>query len=94
MSNLKRKPGNEKAPGTGATSSRGDNSVAETPKDVSPDDASYKDVTERHLASGDADQKEEDLLDDAVESTFPASDPPAVSGGVTRIEVPKQGKQP
>jgi hypothetical protein len=90
MSNLKRKPGNEKSPGKGTSSSRGDNSVAETPKDVSPDDASYKDVTERHLASDDADQRQEDLLDDAVESTFPASDPPAVAGGITRIDVPKQ----
>jgi hypothetical protein len=25
-----------------------------------------------------------------VELTFPASDPPAVTGGVTRIDVPKQ----
>jgi hypothetical protein len=96
MSNLKKKPGNAKSaaspgnPGTGTSSSRGDNSVAETPKDLSPDDASYKDIKERHLASDDADQREEDLLDDAVESTFPASDPPALSGGVTRIDVPKQ----
>lgn len=28
----------------------------------------------------------ETLLDDAVEMTFPASDPPAVTSGITRIE--------
>lgn len=72
------------------SSSPGNNSVAETPKDVSPDDASAKDVTERKIASADLDEKEEAQLDDAVELTFPASDPLAVTGGVTRIEKPKE----
>jgi hypothetical protein len=30
---------------------------------------------------------QEALLDDAVEMTFPASDPTAVTSGITRIEV-------
>ena len=30
----------------------------------------------------------ETLLDDAVEMTFPASDPISVDSGITRIEVP------
>jgi hypothetical protein len=34
-----------------------------------------------------ADQAKESLLDDAVEMTFPASDPISVSSGITRIEV-------
>lgn len=33
------------------------------------------------------DQAQEALLDDAVEMTFPASDPPAVQSSITRIEV-------
>jgi hypothetical protein len=32
----------------------------------------------------------ETLLDDAVEMTFPASDPLAVTSGITRIEVPPE----
>ncbi|NEX61016.1 hypothetical protein [Noviherbaspirillum galbum] len=32
----------------------------------------------------------EALLDDAVQMTFPASDPPAVTSGITRIEVPPE----
>ena len=33
-------------------------------------------------------QAKETLLDDAVEMTFPASDPISVDSGITRIEVP------
>jgi hypothetical protein len=44
------------------------------------------------LASGECDTPEqvakETLLDDAVEMTFPASDPISVDSGITRIEVP------
>ena len=35
-------------------------------------------------------QAEETLLDDAVEMTFPASDPISVDSGITRIEVPPE----
>ena len=93
MSNLKRGPEQDQKrdekqiPDT--RSSPGDNSAAETPKDVSPQDASAKDVIDRKICSSDPDEKEEELLDDAVELTFPASDPPA-AGGVTRIDVPKE----
>ncbi|WP_244808359.1 hypothetical protein [Caballeronia zhejiangensis] len=31
-------------------------------------------------------EKSEDLIDESVEETFPASDPPA-TGGITRIEI-------
>lgn len=70
--------------------SQGKNSVSQTPKDVCAEDATSKDITERKTASQDMDEKGEALLDDAVELTFPASDPLAVTGGVTRIEVPKK----
>ncbi len=59
-------------------SSQGNNSKSVTPKDVSPQDASARDVIERKILSDDADEREEELLDDAVESTFPASDPIAI----------------
>lgn len=87
MSNLKRSPEQDEQQ---SRSSHGNNSPVETPKDVGPQDASAKDVVERKVCSPDPDEKEEEMLDDAVELTFPASDPPAVAGGVTRIEVPKQ----
>lgn len=90
MSNLKRHPGADDKDVPGERTSPGDVSVSETPKDVSPGNAAYRDLTERHLASGDPEQKQEELLDDAVELTFPASDPIAVTGDVTRIEVPRQ----
>jgi hypothetical protein len=35
-----------------------------------------------------AEAAKEELLDDGVEMTFPASDPVAVTSGITRIEVP------
>lgn len=37
-----------------------------------------------------AQQAKETLLDDAVEMTFPASDPISVDAGITRIEVPPE----
>lgn len=65
-----------------------DNSVSVTPKDIEPDKASAKDVIERHLDSSDPEEKQQEKLDDAIELTFPASDPLSVTGGVTRIEKP------
>ncbi|MEC4723204.1 hypothetical protein RY831_29015 [Noviherbaspirillum sp. CPCC 100848] len=61
-----------------SNSSRGDNSNSVTPKDVSAEDAAARDVTERKVHSADKDEKEEEQLDDAVELTFPASDPIAI----------------
>ncbi|MGB7479751.1 MAG: hypothetical protein WA924_05450 [Burkholderiaceae bacterium] len=68
----------------------GKNSVAQTPKDVAPHEAASKDVTERKIASKNPDEKEDALVDESVELSFPASDPPAVGGGVTRVDVPKE----
>ena len=65
--------------------SHGDNSASVTPKDIDADHASARDVTERQTASADEHEKEEELLDDAVELTFPASDPIAPKQ-TTRIE--------
>lgn len=86
MTQIKTKPELEKH------SSPGDNSLSVTPKDVSKHSAAAKDLTERHLCSADPEEKQQELLDDAIELTFPASDPPA-AGGVTRIEVPPSPDQ-
>ena len=80
MTHIQHKPELEKH------SSPGDHSASVTPKDVSKRCAAAKDITERQLQSDDPEQKQQALLDDAIELSFPASDPPA-AGGVTRIEV-------
>lgn len=79
---------NEPALDAGLPVSPGDNSLSVTPKDVEPCDATSQDVVARHLDSADPEEKQQEMLDDAIELSFPASDPPAVAGGVTRIDVP------
>ena len=91
MSNLKRSSEEDEKKEPKERSSHGNNSVSQTPKDVSAQDAASRDITERKVRSDDPDEKEQEMLDDAVEQTFPASDPAATAGGgITRIEVPKQ----
>lgn len=68
-------------------SSFGDTSLSVTPKDVNDQDASAQDITERHLLSDNPEEKQQDMLDEAIDLSFPASDPPATTGGITRIEV-------
>jgi hypothetical protein len=62
----------------GHSSSHGNSPVAVTPKDITPDDASWADRTERKIASGNTEEREDALLDEAVDLTFPASDPIAI----------------
>jgi hypothetical protein len=90
MSNLQKSPAKDEKRDPKRHSSQGDNSSSVTPKDVSSRHASSKDVTSRKTTSTNQDEKEEEMLDDAVDMTFPASDPIAVTGGVTRIEKPKK----
>ena len=59
-------------------SSPGDQSPSVTPKDLSSKSVAAKDVIERKICSDDANEQEEELLDDAVKMTFPASDPIAI----------------
>ena len=69
------------------TSSHGNDSKSVTPKDVSSKDAASRDVRARKIQSADKDEKEEEQIDDAVEMTFPASDPISVDpNSITRIE--------
>ena len=44
-------------------------------------------IAKQERVKSEADLAKEALLDDAVEMTFPASDPISVNSGVTRIEV-------
>ncbi|GAB3541857.1 hypothetical protein GCM10027343_12950 [Noviherbaspirillum agri] len=78
MSKSKRTAEEDKKQPQEYNSSPGDNSPSVTPKDVSADDASAKDVTTRKTCSDDPEEMEQELLDDAVEMTFPASDPIAI----------------
>lgn len=66
-------------------SSQGNSSVSITPKDVSPDEASARDQVERKINSDDPDVRQEALLDEANDLSFPASDPISVPS-TTRIE--------
>ncbi|MGZ3252998.1 MAG: hypothetical protein ACXU7D_01660 [Burkholderiaceae bacterium] len=68
---------------TDMSSSQGDASLSVTPKDVSPDYAAAKDVAERKIHSDDLDERQEAWLDEAIDLTFPASDP---------ISVPSYGR--
>jgi hypothetical protein len=70
--------------------SQGNDSASVTPKDLNPEDAASRDLTERHLNSPDPDERQQELLDDAIDLSFPASDPPAIVGGVSRIERPSR----
>lgn len=63
---------------TQAPSSPGDAPASVTPKDVPPDCASARDVVTRPTASPDPEVREEALLDEAIDLTFPASDPIAI----------------
>jgi hypothetical protein len=64
----------------GGSSSPGKNLRSMTPKDVAPTDAAARDERRRQLALDEVakDEHDEAMLDDAVEMTFPASDPIAV----------------
>jgi hypothetical protein len=94
MSNLKRSAEEDEQKEPKERTSPGTNSPSVTPKDVTSQDAASKDVTERKITSSNPEEKEQELLDDAVEMTFPASDPVPTTGGVTRIEVPKENEVP
>ena len=70
----KRDPGQQVQPGL----SPGTQSISETPKDLAPEDAASQDLTERCQGLDDLEQMAQAMLDEAVEETFPASDPIAV----------------
>jgi predicted RNase H-like HicB family nuclease len=64
-------------------SSYGDSPQEVTPKDITPGDAAWKDVKKREITpintqqGKQAEQRQESLIDEGSELSFPASDPPA-----------------
>lgn len=76
MTTREKLPADEKK--ENVSSSQGDDSKSVTPKDLDSSCAASKDVTERKVGSANEDEKQEEQLDDAVEMTFPASDPIAI----------------
>jgi hypothetical protein len=60
------------------SSSPGDDPLVVTPKDVDSNVATARDVRVLPVTSPDPEVREEALLDEAIEETFPASDPIAV----------------
>ena len=67
------------------TSSPGDSPADIVPREITPDNATWKDRTERNIYSEDIEEKADALLDEASDLSFPASDPIAVSS-ISRIE--------
>ena len=57
--------------------SSGESPQEVTPKEVKPHHAAWADITVREIASEDEECRAEALLDEAVDQTFPASDPVA-----------------
>ena len=72
--------------------SPGRRSRSVTPKDVSGKDATSKDITERNLASSNMDEREQELLDEAGDETFPASDASALIWPQKKPGTTKSGK--
>ncbi len=67
--------GHDASTSSNLPSSTGDSPKEVTPKDISPKDASWADRSARNISSRDQDEHDEALLDEAVDQTFPASDP-------------------
>ncbi|TCS35754.1 hypothetical protein EDC30_10953 [Paucimonas lemoignei] len=76
---MEQKPssGKEEMNSSNLPSSQGDSPKEMIPKDISPTDAAWADRSERKITSRNQEEHTEALLDEAVEDTFPASDPVA-----------------
>lgn len=72
-------------------SSQGDSPVKTSPRDVTPDDASSQDQTAKKTDTNSEEDRTEELIDEASELSFPASDPIAVSSA-TKLVKDKDGK--
>lgn len=71
------KPAEKEIHSSKLPSSQGDSPQEIIPKDISSKDAAWADLQERKTTSEDADERTEALLDEAVDESFPASDPVA-----------------
>ncbi|MES2831170.1 MAG: hypothetical protein V4695_04170 [Pseudomonadota bacterium] len=88
MSTNKTNVHTEKSGSQTLPSSPGNDSAVVTPNDNGDTHMPSKNVKKRNVTSDDPDEKQEAQLDDAIELTFPASDPLPAAGGITRIEKP------
>ena len=70
-------------------SSQGNDSRSVTPKDVSSESATAQDVAERKLNSRDLEERAQALLDEAIEESFPASDPISIPTFEEAMEIVK-----
>lgn len=70
-------------------SSQGNDSRSVTPQDVSAESAAAQDVIERKLNSCDLEEKVQALLDEAIEESFPASDPISIPTFEEAMEIVK-----
>lgn len=92
MSKSRKPADKDKQPESDALdSSPGNDSLVVTPK-VEPNFATARDVRELPVTSPDPDVREEALLDEAIEETFPASDPIAVPSYDATLEKRKQAR--
>ena len=72
-------------------SSQGDSPVKTSPKDGASEDASKQDRSVKKTGANSDEDRTEELLDEASELSFPASDPIAVSS-TTKLVKDKDGK--
>lgn len=71
-------------------SSQGDSPRVEVPRDITPEDASWSDRTEREISAEDKETRSDALLDEANDLSFPASDPIAIPSSPTERDKVKQ----
>ena len=76
---------------SGQSSSQGDSPMERRPKDVSPENATWKDRSGRNTTSKNEEERTDALLDEGSDLSFPASDPIAVTPP-TRLVKGKDGK--
>jgi len=72
--------------------SPGIQSSSVTPADVAPEDAASRDLTEHKMNSDDLEERAQAFLDEAIEETFPASDPISVPTYEEALEIVKAQK--
>lgn len=77
-------------PSTKLPSSPGDSPRVMTPHEVLPDHAAWRDRTERKISADDEETRVDALLDEAIDLSFPASDPIAIPSSTSEREKEKQ----
>lgn len=73
-------------------SSQGNSPVDMTPHEVTPDQAAWKDRTPRETTAEDTQTRVDALLDEAIDLSFPASDPIATHSSPSAEEILKEKK--